>query len=87
MGVDLYFSNQLMPLADKLLENLGPEGIGGNILDPPVVIVPNMNLSKWIKLTLARKTGIFMNVEFQYLETGLWQMIQSLDTRSGPRPK
>lgn len=87
MGVDLYFSNQLMPLADKLLENLGPEGIGGNILDPPVVIVPNMNLSKWIKLTLARKTGIFMNVEFQYLETGLWQMIQSLDTRSGPSPK
>ena len=87
MGVDLYFSNQLMPLADKLLENLGPEGIGGNILDPPVVIVPNMNLSKWIKLTLARKTGIFMNVEFQYLETGLWQMIQSLDPRPGPGPK
>lgn len=87
MGVDLYFSNQLMPLAHKLHDNLDPVGIGGNILDPPVVIVPNMNVSKWIKLTFARKTGIFMNVEFQYLETGLWQMIRSIDPRPGPGPK
>ena len=87
MGVNLYFSNQLMPLADKLYENLKPAGAGGNILDPPVVIVPNMNLSKWIKLTLARKAAIFMNVEFQYLETGLWQMIRSLDLNSGPEPE
>ncbi len=87
MGVDLYFSNQLMPLAHKLQDNLGPEGLGGNILAPPVVIVPNMNLSKWIKLTLARQAGIFMNVAFQYLETGLWQMIRSIDPRPGPGPR
>ncbi|MBR9984646.1 MAG: exodeoxyribonuclease V subunit gamma [Desulfosarcina sp.] len=87
MGVDLYFSNQLMPLADKLHENLVPEFTRGNILDPPVVVVPNMNLSKWIKLTLSRTTGIFMNVAFQYLEAGLWQMMRSLDPQSGPGPK
>ncbi|MEE4111968.1 MAG: exodeoxyribonuclease V subunit gamma, partial [Desulfobacteraceae bacterium] len=87
MGVDLYFSNQLMPLAHKLQDNLGPEGLGGNILAPPVVIVPNMNLSKWIKLPLARQAGIFMNVAFQYLETGLWQMIRSIDPRPGPGPR
>ncbi|WP_372678527.1 exodeoxyribonuclease V subunit gamma [Desulfosarcina sp.] len=87
MGVDLYFSNQLMSLAHKLHENLAPVSIQGNILDPPVVIVPNMNLSKWIKLTLARKTGIFMNVEFQYLETGLWKMIRSIDPTPGPGPQ
>lgn len=87
MGIELYFSNQLMPLADKLHENLMPTGDGDNILDPPVVTVPNMNLSKWIKLTLARKADIFMNVEFQYLETGLWKMLRSLDQSPGPGPE
>ncbi|MCB2147102.1 MAG: exodeoxyribonuclease V subunit gamma [Deltaproteobacteria bacterium] len=84
MGVDLYFSNQLLPLAHKLHDNLSPEGIDANILEPPVVIVPNMNLSKWIKLTLARKSAIFMNVEFQYLEAGLWGMIRSIDPKPDP---
>jgi len=84
MGVDLYFSNQLMPLADKLHDNLRPDGDGATILEPPVVIVPNMNLSKWIKVTLARKSTIFMNVEFQYLEAGLWQMIRTLDPNPLP---
>jgi hypothetical protein len=87
MGVELYFSNQLMPLADKLHDNLKPVGRGDAILASPVVIVPNMNLSKWIKLTLARHAGIFMNVAFQYLETGLWQMIRSIDPRPGPGPR
>ncbi len=87
MGVDLYFSNQLMPLAHKLHENLMPDGRETNILKPSVVIVPNMNLSKWIKLTLARQAAIFMNVEFQYLEGGLWQMLRSLDPKPDPGPE
>ncbi|MGA6925686.1 MAG: exodeoxyribonuclease V subunit gamma, partial [Desulfosarcina sp.] len=82
MGVDLYFSNQLMPLADKLQERLRLGGPGDNVLEPSLVIVPNMNLSKWIKLTLARKAAVFMNVDFQYLETGLWRMIRTLDADS-----
>ena len=83
MGATLYFSNQLMPLADKLSENLMLAGDASNLLQPSVVIVPNTNLSKWIKLILARKSDIFMNVEFQYLENGLWQMIRSLDPKTG----
>jgi len=87
MGVSLYFSNQLMPLAEKLEENLAPTDAAINPLDPPVVIVPNMNLSKWIKLTLARRCGIFMNVDFQYLETGLWKMLLSLSDPVEPEPE
>ena len=87
MGIALYFSNQLMPLADKLHENLAADSAAGNLLKPPVVIVPNMNLSKWLKLTLARKSGIFMNVAFQYLETGLWQMMLSMASHTGPDPE
>ena len=87
MGVTLYFSNQLMPLAEKLRDNLVPEDAGGSLLDAPVVIVPNMNLSKWIKLTLARQCGIFMNVEFQYLESGLWRMLRSLANPADTEPE
>ncbi|WP_319525559.1 exodeoxyribonuclease V subunit gamma [uncultured Desulfosarcina sp.] len=87
MGVTLYFSNQLMPLAEKLEENLAQADSAISPLDPPVVIVPNMNLSKWIKLTLARRSGIFMNVDFQYLETGLWQMLRSLSNPAEPEPE
>ena len=78
MGVNLYFSNQLMPLAQRLQQNLTPGNLDADVLNAPVVIVPNMNLSKWIKLTLSRRTDIFMNVEFAYLESGLWQMISAL---------
>ena len=78
MGITLFFSNQLMPLAERLLDDLNTVGSQGSALDPEVVIVPNMNLSKWIKLTLARQSGIIMNVRFEYLERGLWQMIRSL---------
>jgi exodeoxyribonuclease V gamma subunit len=87
MGVDLYFSNQLIPLVEKLHDNLRPDGSGCDGLEPAVVIVPNMNLSKWIKLTLARKSGIFMNVDFQYLEAGLWNMIRTLDLHRSPEPE
>ncbi|BBO73361.1 hypothetical protein DSCW_07780 [Desulfosarcina widdelii] len=87
MGVTLYFSNQLMPLVEKLQKNLAPKDAATNPLDPPVVIVPNMNLSKWIKLTCARRCGIFMNVDFQYLETGLWRMLRSLSDPAEPEPE
>lgn len=87
MGVTLYFSNQLMPLVEKLQDNLAPTDAATNPLDPPVVIVPNMNLSKWIKLTCARRCGICMNVDFQYLETGLWRMLRSLSDPAEPEPE
>ena len=54
------------------------DSIDFNILDAPVVIVPNMNVSKWIKLTLLRHADVLMNVTFGYLEDGLWKMIASI---------
>lgn len=75
MTIHLYFSNQLMPLADRLQETMEGGKDAEAVFSPTVIIVPNMNLAKWVKLTLAEKTGIFMNVDFQYLEAGLWQML------------
>lgn len=83
MAVNLYFSNQLMLLAQRLQDNLIRGDGTTHVLDAPVVIVPNMNLSKWIKLTLSRHSDVFMNVTFTYLESGLWEMIGALSSPKG----
>lgn len=80
MSIELYFSNRLDQLADKFAEVLTDEvRHKENVFDPPVVIVPNSNLAKWLQLFLADKNSIFMNIEFQYLEAGLWAMLAALD--------
>jgi len=80
MSIELYFSNQLDQLANKFSDTIADENLSkANIFDAPVVIVPNANLAKWLQLFLARKNSIFMNVDFQYLEAGLWNMLAELD--------
>jgi len=81
MAIELYFSNQLDQLADKFSDTVADENRSKtNIFDAPVVIVPNANLAKWLQLFLAKKNSILMNVDFQYLEAGLWGMIAELDS-------
>jgi len=80
MAIELYFSNQLDQLAYKFSDVVTDEVRGkANILEAPVLIVPNANLAKWLQLLLAEKNSIFMNVRFQYLEAGLWGMLTALD--------
>jgi exodeoxyribonuclease V gamma subunit len=80
MTIELYFSNQLDQLADRFSDVVTDEVRSKeSILDPSVVIVPNANLAKWLQLLLAEKNSIIMNVEFQYLEAGLWGMLAALD--------
>lgn len=80
MSIQLYFSNRLDKLAEQFasmvdLENRRKE----NIFKAPLVIVPNANLVKWLQLMLARKRSICMNMDFQFLETGLWGLLSNLD--------
>lgn len=80
MAIELYFSNQLEQLADKFLDIVSEEIRNKvDIFEAPVVIVPNANLAKWLKLTIVEKNSIFMNMDLQYLESGLWTMLASLD--------
>jgi exodeoxyribonuclease V gamma subunit len=81
MTIELYFSNQLDQLAEKFSDVVTEEVRGqDNMLEPPVVIAPNSNLAKWLQLFLAEKNSIFMNIEFEYLEAGLWGMLAALDS-------
>ena len=80
MPIELYFSNNLDQLAEKFSENINTENTDfEKIFEAPVVIVPNQNLVKWLQLTLSKKESIIMNMDFQYLESGLWTMLFSLD--------
>ena len=83
MAIELYFSNQLEELADKFAATVDLENqVKSNILEGPLTIVPNQNLKKWLQLTFAKKQSVFMNVDFQYLESGLWHLLAGLDPDS-----
>jgi exonuclease V gamma subunit len=80
MGIEVFFSNLLETLVEELDAVLNSEyQYKENIFKAPLVIIPNANIAKWIKLQLARKSGIVMNIDFQYLESGLWSLLELLD--------
>ncbi len=84
MPVTLFFSNRLEALAEKLIENMACGGAAGD--DPlggPRIVVPNTNLARWLKLAIACRRSICMNVAFDFLERGLWRMLADLDPDSG----
>jgi exodeoxyribonuclease V gamma subunit len=81
MAIELYFSNRLEELADKFAAIVDLENqVKENILEGPLTIVPNQNLTKWLQLTFAKKRSVFMNFDFQYLESGLWDLVAKLDS-------
>ena len=80
MSIQLYFSNRLDKLAKQFalmidLENQHKK----DIFKPPLVIAPNANLIKWLQLMLAQERSVCMNMDFQFLETGLWNLLANLD--------
>ncbi|MGR3220221.1 MAG: exodeoxyribonuclease V subunit gamma, partial [Candidatus Anammoxibacter sp.] len=84
MSIELYFSNQLKQLGQKLSENLRDEGIvNENVFLPSTIIVPNRNLKKWLQMTVSNNIGIAANIDFIYLEAGLWNMLKVLDESAG----
>lgn len=81
MAIALYFSNRLEKLAEKFAAIVDLENqVKENILEGPLTIVPNQNLIKWLQLTFAKKRSVFMNFDFQYLESGLWGLLERLDS-------
>jgi len=83
--IQLYFSNQLDTLAEKYATVVDLETrLKENIFEGPLTIVPNQNLVKWLQLTLSAKRSIFMNVDFQYLESGLWALLTRIDPNDEP---
>jgi len=79
MAIQLYFSNRLEQLAEKLAESVYSDRGNSDIFRQPVIIVPNANLIKWLQLFFAKTRLIAMNIAFCYLEDGMRKLIQELD--------
>jgi exodeoxyribonuclease V gamma subunit len=75
--VHLYFSNSVEELASILAEN-----IQANMADDPFefhsILIPNAPLQKWLQLQLADRLGSVLNIDYAFLEKGLWSRLQDL---------
>lgn len=81
MGLKIYFSGFQERLAERLADELTAAATR-QPLTPAMVIVPNPNVAKWLKLSLTERLGVLANVEFPYLEKGLWRLTKSVAGKS-----
>lgn len=76
MSIHLYFSSQLETLAAQLARNVAAEQREKpNPFLSERVVVPNPNMKKWLKMWLAAQNGLTINIQFPFLEEGLWSVL------------
>ena len=78
----LYLATDPVVLAVRLADLLDQEMQAGNPLVPARIVVPNRHLGKWLRLWLARRQGIAINLRFVFLENVLWDMLRAVDPRA-----
>src|SRR5947208_1404582 len=82
----LYLASELVSLAGQLDERLRHEERRGDCFAPAMIVVPNRYLRKWLRLWLARRTGISINLRFVDLEDAFWELLRIIDPRPHPTP-
>ena len=60
----VYYSNRTEKLLEALMERMREHR--GSFYEPVSIVVPNQNVETYLKLALARETGICANVLFRY---------------------
>lgn len=66
------FSNDIVKLKEEFLNNFSLS----IPFEKKLIIVPNINLKKYLQLELARKNGISANLNILYLESGLFFLLK-----------
>ena len=79
----LYLAADPRSLADRLAENLDNQAKAGDFFIPATVVVPNRYLRKWLRLWLARRLDIAINLDFHDLEEALWRLLRQVDPEQG----
>lgn len=79
MATRIYFSNRLETLTEHLATRLASRQEAADPFAATTIIVPNPHLKKWLQLEIARRHGIAANLDFQYLEQGVWGLLGDLD--------
>lgn len=84
----LYLGSDLQSLAGKMAEVLVAQERHGDFFTPVTMVVPNRYLRNWLRLTLAHRLGVSINLRFRFLEDALWELLDDVDPRSHPaRPE
>ena len=82
MGINFYFGNNFEILADSFFKSLESEKDLDNPFHAPLIIVPNVNLVKYLKMYIARRQNICLNIDFKFLENGITLVLNNLDKKS-----
>lgn len=85
MGLKLYYSSHTEKLAEQLGASLADRTHTADPFASPVVIVPNTNLKLWLQLRIATQNSVAANIRFTFLESGLWDLIATLDPEKGTK--
>src|SRR5262245_5368613 len=80
----LYLGSELESLAARMADGLEADERRGDFFAPVTVVVPNRYLRKWLRLFLARRLGLRINLRFLDLEDALWELLRELDPRQHP---
>ena len=85
MGISFYFGNKIEILFEKFAKNYG----SFESTDPfksPLVIVPNINLLKWIQMEYAKTNSICLGMELKFLENGIVKILSDLSDNGQASP-
>jgi exodeoxyribonuclease V gamma subunit len=75
MPTRLYFSNNIETLARAFARELADRN---DWFAPCAIIIPNPYLQKWLQMQIAHHYGIAMNLDFSFLNDGLWKTVDSI---------
>ncbi len=82
----LYLGSDPRSLADKLADELDQQAKTGDFFAPASIVVPNRYLRKWLRLWLARKLDVAINLQFDTLEIALWNLLREVDPQQAASP-
>lgn len=75
----IYLGADLPALADRLARELDGQAKDGDFFESATIVVPNRYVKKWLRLWLARRLDVAINLRFQNLEESLWELLSELD--------
>jgi exodeoxyribonuclease V gamma subunit len=74
--LQVHYSDSLDALLQRLAGDVAAQPF--SLVQPATILVPNANVAKWLKMQFAQINGVAMNVDFPYLERGLWDLTCSV---------
>ncbi len=75
MGIHFYYSDSIDTLKEFFFDELK---FPTDPFMPAKVVVPNINVKRWLQLEYAKRSGVAMQIDFTYLEKVMAKLIDSV---------